>query len=467
MEIRRIEGILLQHAIEQSKSSQVQKAGEEFRIRVLSTVPNVLLELSSGGGGALKAEVWSSEGNFITLMLKEGLEIKAENKSSLRLLPGDLLELRLEGENLPTFRIIGLSRKNYGEALLGLVLESDEKFYSSISPERLKEDVENSGIFYEKKLLELLLGSLKPEELMKDKKAQLTQTLLTHAKDLSKLLNMEYEQNIEGIKKLFEVLSLKVKEYKSVSSSLKVLLFENLDHKEYMRLVKMFESMGEVELLKAIESKNIPALLKNLWRLTEEGVLPDYRAIFDELRNSQEPAVREFFRLIVESSKEDIREAYKDFLEYLERGRSLLEFYNGKGQQTESLLSRLEFINNLQWLMAKHGGVFYLPVYYEGGKGGLMFKSGREYSVVFKFEYESGFVAGLLKMPKSGGFLDVVFYTDMEGLAEKIRSGRSMLDKMLSEDKIKLRSFSVNLSTKETILDAVRSAYGENFLLLA
>ncbi len=466
MEIRRIEGILLQQAIEQSKPSQAQKAGEEFRIKVLSSVPDVFLELSSGGGSTIKAEVSSSEGNLLTLLLKDGFELKAENRSSLRFFPGDILKLKIE-EGIPlTFRITGLYRKGYEGNILNLVLEGEEKFYISINPEKFMEDLDNSGIFYERKLVELLLGRLKPEELIKDKKAQLVQSMLVYAEELSSLLNMEYEQSVDGIKKLLEALKLKVEEFNRVSSSLKTLLFENLDHEEYIKLAKFFESMREVNLLKAMETKDTLNFLRSFWNLTERGVLSEYREVFEKLKDSEEPVVRDFFRLVIESSEKDARNVYKSFQEYIERGRSLLEFYNSKGERMESFLSRLEFIEHLQWLLAKQGGAFYIPIYYQGGKGGLMFKSGKEYSVVFKLDYTEGFVAGLLKMPRSKELLDVLLFTDTESMAEKIRAGKELLQRMLLEEKIKLRSFSISVSTKEGAADTIRSNYGEGFFLL-
>ena len=466
MEIRRIEGILLQQAIEQSKPSQAQKAGEEFRIKVLSSVPDVFLELSSGGSSTIKAEVSSSEGNLLTLLLKDGFELKAENRSSLRFFPGDILELKIE-EGIPlTFRITGLYRKGYEGNILNLVLEGEEKFYISINPEKFMEDLDNSGIFYERKLVELLLGKLKPEELIKDKKAQLVQSMLVYAEELSSLLNMEYEQSVDGIKKLFEALKLKVEEFNRVSSSLKTLLFENLDHEEYIKLAKFFESMGEVNLLKAMETKDTLNFLRSFWNLTEKGVLSEYREVFEKLKDSEEPVVRDFFRLVIESSEKDARNVYKSFQEYIERGRSLLEFYNSKGERMESFLSRLEFIEHLQWLLAKQGGAFYIPIYYQGGKGGLMFKSGQEYSAVFRLDYGDSFIAGLLRMPRSKELLDVLLFTDTESMAEKIRAGKELLQRMLLEEKIKLRSFSVSVSTKEGVADIIRSNYGEGFFLL-
>ncbi len=466
MEIRRIEGIFLQQAIEQSKPSQAQKTGEEFRIKVLSSVPDVFLELSSGGGSTIRAEVSSSKGNLLTLLLRDGFELKAENRSSIRFFPGDILEFKIE-EGLPlTFKIMGLYRKGYDGNILNLLLEGGEKFYVPINPEKFIEDLDNSGIFYERKLVELILGKLKPDEVIKDKKAQLIQSLLVYAEELSSLLGMEYERNIEGIRKLLEVLRLKTEEFNMVSSSFKTLLFENLDHEEYMKLVRFFESVGEENLLKAMEKKDIPTLLKALWNLTERGVLVEYRGVFERLKDSKEPMVRDFFKLVLEASEKDVRGVYRSFQEYMEKGSSLLEFYNSKGERVQNLLSRLEFIEHLQWLLAKQGDAYYIPIYYQGGKGGLMFKSGKEYSVLFKLDYTEGFVAGLLKMPKSKELLDVLLFTDTESIAEKIRSGKELLQRMLLEEKIKLRSFSVSVSTKESVAETIRSNYGEGFLLL-
>ena len=346
------------------------------------------------------------------------------------------------------------------------MLEGKEKFYVSINPEKLIEDLYNSGVFYERKSVELLLGKLKPEEVIKDKKAQLIQSLLVYAEELSSLLGMEYERNIEGIRKLLEVLRLKTEEFNIVLSSFKTLLFENLDHEEYMKLVKFFESIGERDILKAMEKKDIPALLKALWNITEKGVLVEYRSVFERLKDSNESVVRNFFKLVEEASEKDVRSAYKSFQGYMEKGRSLLEFYNSRGEHMQNLLSMLEFIEHLQWLLAKQGGAFYIPIYYQGGKGGLMFISGREYSVVFKLDYTEGFVAGLLKMPRSKELLDVLLFTDTESMAEKIRAGKELLQRMLLEEKIKLRSFSVSVSTKESVAETIRSNYGEGFLLL-
>ncbi len=466
MEIRRIEGILLQQAIEQSKPSQAQKTGEEFSIKVLSSVPDVFLELSSGGSSTIKAEVSSSEGNLLTLLLKDGFELKAENRSSIRFLRGDIIELKIE-EGLPiTFRITGLYRKGYEGNILNLVLEGEEKFYISINPEKFMEDLDNSGIFYERKLVELLLGKLKPEELIKDKKAQLIQSLLMYAEELSSLLGMEYERSIEGIRKLLEILRLKTEEFSIVSSSFRTLLFEDLDHREYIKLVRFFESTGGKDILKAIEKRDIPALLKSLWNLTEKGVLVQYRDLFERLKDSNEPVVREFFRLVLGTSEKDIRSVYMSFQEYIEKSRSLLEFYNSKAENMQSLLSSLEFIEHLQWLLAKQGGAFYIPIYYQGGKGGLMFKSGQEYSAVFRLDYGDSFIAGLLKMPRSKELLDVLLFTDTESMAEKIRAGKELLQRMLLEEKIKLRSFSISVSTKEGAADTIRSNYGEGFFLV-
>ena len=107
MEIRRIEGVLFQHAAEQFQTIRAQKAGEALRIRVLSVVPDVLLDLSLGG--TIRAKVSHWEGSIIGLTLPNGVEIRAENKSSIPLVVGDTVDLMVESTNPFIFRVVGLN----------------------------------------------------------------------------------------------------------------------------------------------------------------------------------------------------------------------------------------------------------------------------------------------------------------------------------------------------------------------
>ncbi|MCS7196724.1 MAG: hypothetical protein NZ827_05610, partial [Aquificaceae bacterium] len=232
MEIRRIEGTLLQHAIERLQSLSAERTGEGLRIRALSSVPEVLMELSSGGEGSIKAKVTYSEGRTLNLLLSGGSEIKAENRSSLELMTGDVVELKIETTNPLTLRIVGLHRRGNLEELLKLVLEEGGDFLFSISPDRLKEDVENSGLFYERKLLDLLLGKLKPEELLKDAKAQLLSSVLRYGEELSRLLKAEGIRSLEDILNLLELLKAKNLTYSKLKDAIRGLFLENLPHEE-------------------------------------------------------------------------------------------------------------------------------------------------------------------------------------------------------------------------------------------
>ncbi|MCS7277388.1 MAG: hypothetical protein NZ531_00900, partial [Aquificaceae bacterium] len=131
MEIRRIEGILLQHIVEQSQSARLEKTGKEYRVKVLSSVPSVLLELSLGGGATVRARVSQREGNLYTLTLSNGLELKAENQSSIELFVGDILDLNLQETTPLTFKITGLYRRTQIEELIRLLLEEEHGYYVS------------------------------------------------------------------------------------------------------------------------------------------------------------------------------------------------------------------------------------------------------------------------------------------------------------------------------------------------
>ncbi|MDW8032993.1 MAG: hypothetical protein RMH93_05550 [Aquificaceae bacterium] len=471
MEIRRIEGTLLQHAIERLQSLSAERTGEGLRIRALSSVPEVLMELSSGGEGSIKAKVTYSEGRTLNLLLSGGSEIKAENRSSLELMTGDVVELKIETTNPLTLRIVGLHRRGNLEELLKLVLEEGGDFLFSISPDRLKEDVENSGLFYERKLLDLLLGKLKPEELLKDAKAQLLSSVLRYGQELSRLLKAEGIRSLEDILNLLELLKAKNLTYSKLKDAIRGLFLENLPHEEYVRLVKDLQSQGERGLILALEKRDLLSILKELFRKEIEGRLERYPPLeqaFKNLRSLEEPVLRELLREVEGGSERNMKEAYQALRGHMERAERLLEFERTKGTSLEQLLRRLELINRLQWMYATQGYTFYLPVYYEGGRGGLLFKGGRDYIVVFKLGYEEGFIGGVLSMPRESRVLNIKLFTDQDQWSRGLRESREMLRVMLEEEGIRLKSLLVELIERERLLESMRASLSEEaFLLLA
>lgn len=71
-----------------------------------------------------------------------------------------------------------------------------------------------------------------------------------------------------------------------------------------------------------------------------------------------------------------------------------------------------------------------------------------------------------MKMPEREKLLDVMLFTDMEVLAQLLSSGRGLLEKMLEEEGIRLRCFSVELRSQEEAKLAIRSFFSEGFLLV-
>ncbi|MCS7170957.1 MAG: hypothetical protein NZ851_01435 [Aquificaceae bacterium] len=471
MEIRRVEGALLQHAMEQSQSLVAQKTGEELRVRILSTVTGVLLELSSGGEGAIRARVAYSEGRMLTLVLPNGLEVMGENRSSLNLTTGDMVELKLESVSPLTFKIVGLYRKNQFEELLKMVFEETQEPLLYISPERLREDLENSGIFYEKKLFNLYLDKLKPEELLKDAKAQILQYLLKDIETLSNLLGVENKKTPEEAKNLLGLLKERVHAYQQLKEAIKNLFLENLNHEEYANVIKNLESSGEIKLIAAIERGDLLNLLREILKKQKMNTLERHQTIekaFRELQSLEESALKELLSTLEKGSERAIKEAYEALKEYMDRGEKLLDFYRTRGQALEQLINRLDLIVRLQWQSLIQGNAFYMPIHYEDAKGSLLFRGGKDYTVIFKLDYGEDFMAGILNMPKAGKLLDIKFFTNKLLWADKLKESRDTLNAVLEEGGIKLRNLSVELLEKEKLMESVRTGLvQEGFLLIA
>ncbi|MFN3976831.1 MAG: hypothetical protein ACK4LT_07210, partial [Aquificaceae bacterium] len=410
MEIRRIEGVLFQHAAEQFQTIRAQKAGEALRIKVLSVIPEVLLDLSLGSTIRARVSYW--EASIIGLVLPNGVEIRAENRSSIPFAVGDWVDLMVESTNPFILRVVGLYRKEQREELLRLIFEREDKLLISVNTENFKDSVENSGIFYERRLFDMILGKMKVEDLMKDSKAQIIGQVMLLAKDLSNMLGLDFEASLEGIKNLLHIFKEKVKNYEKIVEAFKVLNFEHMSHEEYLEFVKGLRDYPSFTL--ALDGGDRAIILKELYRLFKSDRLSGYKEIvkaFESLQNLEEPVVKEFLRAMEGLSERDIKKAYTAVESYLKEGQRWMEFYNTKRLQMENLIYRLEFINSLQWTMLKDGRSFYLPIYYEGGKGGIMFKADKDYTVFFKLKYNADFLAGLLRRPKKHQSLDVRLLT--------------------------------------------------------
>jgi hypothetical protein len=281
-------------------------------------------------------------------------------------------------------------------------------------------------------------------------------------------LGIDFEVSLESIKNLLHIFKEKIQNYEKIIEAFKVLSFENMSHEEYLEFIKDLRNYNSCIL--ALDRGDKAIILKELYRLIKSGKLTEYKSVIEaleSLQNLEEPVVKEFLKAMEGGSDKDIKRAYSALENYLKEGQRWIEFYNTKLPQLENLLYRLEFLNSLQWTMLKDGKAFYLPIYYEGGKGGIMFKADKDYTVFFKLNYNVGFLAGLLKRPKKHQSLDIRFLTNMAFLAEKLREGKNRLQEMLLEDGIELKSYLVEVVEEAQVLERVKDSFSqEGFLLI-
>lgn len=425
MEIRRIEGVFLQHAIEQSQTLMAQKTSENLRIKILSVVPEVLLDLSSAGSGIIKARVTHLEGSMVSLTLPNGIKLKAENKSYIPFVVGDILDLMIESTKPFILKITGLYRKSPFESLLMSIFEGKEDFSIPINIDNLEESIKHSGLFYERKILDLLFGKIKPEDLLKDIKAQLLRQVFGELENLSRKFGVNFSKDMDGLKELIGSLKARVETIKDALKTLKTLRLENIHKEEYLKNLKSF-------------GREVEEIAEDLLKVIEEG--------------SKSRIIQ--FNTLLEKSVGELEK--------------LTKLYQGKIDYMENILHKLELLNQLQWFMVNKGKAFLLPLIYQDGKGGIMFRVDDDYTVFFKLNYERGFVAGILKRPKTKSILDVRIITDIYPLATFIREKKETLRNMLSEEGIELKSFVVEFfEEKRPIEDIILSLSEEGFLLLA
>ena len=167
MELRRIEGILLEQAILSGKPQETTKVSKKLEIRLLGKVPEVLKNfiLSSK---TLKAQVLKNEGGKITLLLENGYELEAENNLSVPLKKGETLTLVFTKLNPLTLKVVNASfKKDISLKFIGGLLNKLDSYplEEILSFKAFK----NSGLFYERKLLKALVND-ELEEIKKDLK---------------------------------------------------------------------------------------------------------------------------------------------------------------------------------------------------------------------------------------------------------------------------------------------------------
>ncbi|WP_448588255.1 hypothetical protein [Thermocrinis sp.] len=482
MEIRRIEGIYLQHALETSQGLKAQNLSRELNLKVLSTVPNSLLEAFSEGGNLLRGYVIESYGKNLRILLNNNQEILAENISTLNIQEGDYLELVLENENPISLKVVLLQRRADIDQVLDMVINPSEGYLFNLE-EDINSLIKNSGLFYERKLLSYLLGNVRLGEVLKDAKAQIIQNLLDLAEEVQKQLNLRSQANLslDHIKHLFLSLMSKTEGLFEIKSLLKSLYLENLNSWEFTQFVRFIENSGNRKILDAMERGDRYALMQLLY--TEIKNLLDTPAgksvslAFERLKVMAfslkdveiKHQLESFIKALDSGNLEDLRESHNKLVSLLEDRQKLLPLRERVEREGLEWLNRLNALLHIQRIMVNNG-VLVLPFKWDGRKAGIILKPDKEeYRVFINLNYPDGFVSALLSRPKlkETNYIHLSFYTNSESFYRKIEEGKHLLESILKQEGLNIKEFKLSLINKvEDLKMVVKQSFYDAHLYL-
>ncbi|NPB07770.1 MAG: hypothetical protein GXN96_02435 [Aquificae bacterium] len=293
MEIRRIEGILLEETILSRRAHEAYQTARSLEIRITSRVPEVLSTLFQLP--RLRARVLESSATYLLLQLEDGTELSVRNDLRIPVEKGALLvllplrrgrdlvlrvvEVREGKEN--TLRLFSLFRRDQG-----LPVKFAENFRAFL----------NSGLFYENKLLRAILKD-SYEELSADYKYTLLKEERKELVNFVNLLQMYVVEN--GRERLYFPFSWEEKRgrlFFSIGDPYRVLielefpsgriLVEIVTPRSLRFLDLRVKSDSELllEKLKAIkEELDLPIPVRNFELRREEGIEEEFlRAVFGE-----------------------------------------------------------------------------------------------------------------------------------------------------------------------------------------
>jgi hypothetical protein len=476
MEIRRIEGVFLQYALETAQGLKAENISRQMNLRLLTTVPQALLD-AFPEGTLLEGRVVQTQGRTLRVMLNNQ-ELVAENLSDLEIKEGDQLGLVLEGKNPITLKIVSLQRRLNIEQVLQFVLDFQEEPPINLDLQKLQALVKNSGLFYERKLLDFLTGKVDLKSILEDTKAQ----LLSNIFNLAGQIHGGEVKDIKTIDQLFGMVLKRTENLKEIGNLLRTLYLENLNHWEYTQFVRFVESIGKREILKAIEKgdKDAPLILlsKGLKSIEDTPAGKSFSLAFERLKQfsllvkDEELGnlLRSFFEAVEKEDANGLREVHKRLENFIEEGRRLLPFREKIEKDGLVWLQQLNAISQMQRLMVNEGTVV-LPFKWEGHRGGMLIRTQKnEYRVFINLNYPEGFVGALLSSPKTERVkaISLNLYTNNELFYRKMEKGKALLENMLKEEGLQLRDLKLKLLPSSQSLKEVlkEGFYGANLYLV-
>ncbi|RUM29702.1 MAG: hypothetical protein DSY42_05910, partial [Aquifex sp.] len=154
MELRRIEGVLLEQAILAKQAEEVYKTAKSLEIKITSRVPEVIQNLLNLP--KIKAQVIENKGKRLLLLMENGLELEVENNLNIKVKEGEVLTLTTVKTSPLTFKVIQAEiKKNVSLKLLNGLINSLREF--PLEAIDTFQKLKNSGLFYENKVLKALI----------------------------------------------------------------------------------------------------------------------------------------------------------------------------------------------------------------------------------------------------------------------------------------------------------------------
>ncbi len=441
---------------EQAQGIQTQKTGEALRIKLISQVPQVLLEMMKDKEN-FRATVMDVSQGKVRLFLDNGYEIVAENNMNIALQKEDQLELSIQDYNPLTFRVNKLQSNLKHQILLESLLEGKNPIlYPS---QDLRESIFLSGILYEKKLFDFLTGKLKLEDLLSDTKAQ----ILKNIAQWTSIEGMDNTQILSHLKQILSNLQKMNKDIGILLESLDTLTLKKLSHEEYVKIVKYLK---DEPILKYLELGQEDKVFQELLRVIDKNENLPFRerfikALFDLKLLSNNVTDHELKRLIdnLIQNQEGIHNIRLYAKEILDKPLMI------NLSTFQDLVLKFEYIVVAQYALLKNGQLF-LPLNYENAKGGIIFDIKEEYKVLIHLNYLDYYISAFITTPKTEKIssIRVKIWTDSEPIADLLRTNEKLFRELIAQEGISISGFYVNVvGKKEHIEELVEFIGKEGF----
>ncbi|GAB6078057.1 hypothetical protein [Hydrogenobaculum acidophilum] len=521
MDIKRLEGTALNETILNAQPLEVSKESENLAIAIKTTVSQALLgalsdELSKQG--FIEATVEDVKPNAYKLMLGNGIEIEVNAATTLDIKKNDVLKLIISSINPLVLKIADVKSPSSPIASIKQALEYQNIVSSKgISPK----DIEDSGLFYEKKLIDFLLKAKDLSTLATDNKYQLLKDIVNTAKDIK---NLEAFKNLpDNVKTAIENIAnsnitkadleaiFKSQNPEDINDIISLLLTPEKPQisKEALNALPKAQSiLSDIEKnfifnikalpnlilelssvlkdvptdIKDIFFKSMQTILANMKNQDAKELLKSNKELFFDILSAKDPKdiisqiKDESIKTLANNLLKDIASVKQDMLNQISQNPTkILEFSRHMREALNNFQNNLNFDVKLNHLKDTANAIYNLNVaqqfilqnsaffvnFEENSKKGFgaFKKEENTYRAFIKLNWEDGFLGSILEMPKNNtNSLSVKFYTDIESLSKALDSSKDELSTILKEEGLRLKNLEVfTLKAEDFDLEVVKS----------